>query len=326
MDLRHLEYVVAIVDHGGVGRAATALHVAQPSVSASVRRLERELGVDLFDRIGRRLVLTDAGSTVVDHARQLLAGRERLEAALAEQRGLLAGTLRIVSLPTLATEPLTELVVRFAAAHPGVHVEIAEPVDADDLERRVSDGRSELGLTDLALTSRALRHVPLTAQPIVAVLPPGHGPPEPGSPCHGPRGDGPPGRRRPDEGPPGHGSPAHGPPGRTGTLTVAELADLPLVTTPPGTSTRTLLDQVLRRRHLTADIVVETAHREAIVPLVLAGVGATVLPAPLAADAAVRGAVLAELDPPVRRRVGLVHRPGPLSPAARAFRATAAGH
>src|SRR5919108_194737 len=124
MDLRHLEYVVAIVDHGGVGRAATALHVAQPSVSASVRRLERELRVDLFDRVGRRLVLTDAGSTVVDHARQLLAGRER--------------------------------------------------------------------------------------------------------------------------------------------------GDFPLTPAPPGTSPRTLLAQVVRRHELTADIVIETSHRESIVPLVLA--------------------------------------------------------
>lgn len=288
MDLRHLEFVVAIVDHGGVGRAATALHVAQPSVSASVRRLERELGVDLFDRIGRRLVLTDAGATVVDHARQLLRGRERLEAELAAQRGLVVGVLRLVSLPTLAMEPLTELVVRFAAAHPDVRVSVAEPLDADDLERRVSQGRSELGVTDLALTSRALEHLHLTDQQIVAVLPPGT-----------------------DR--------------SLRTLRATELAGLRLITTPAGTSTRTLLDQVLRRRQLTANIVIETSHREAIVPLVLAGTGATVLPAPLARDAAERGAVLAELDPPVRRRIGLVHRPGPLSPAGRAFRAIAAG-
>ena len=288
MDLRHLEFVVAIVDHGGVGRAATALHVAQPSVSASVRRLERELGVDLFDRIGRRLVLTDAGATVVDHARQLLRGRERLEAELAAQRGVVVGMLRLVSLPTLAMEPLTELVVRFAAAHPDVHVSVAEPLDADDLERRVSQGRSELGVTDLALTSRALQHLHLTDQQIVAVLPPGT-----------------------DR--------------SLRTLKATELAGLRLITTPAGTSTRTLLDQVLRRRQLTANIVIETSHREAIVPLVLAGTGATVLPAPLARDAAEHGAVLAELDPPVRRRIGLVHRPGPLSPAGRAFRAIAAG-
>lgn len=286
MDLRHLEFVVAIVEHGGVGRAATALHVAQPSVSASIRRLERELGVNLFDRIGRRLVLTDAGATVVDHARQLLAGRERLQAELADQQGLLAGTLRLVSLPTLATEPLTALVVAFSARHPAVHIEIDEPVDADDLERRVSDGRSELGLTDLALTSRALHRVHLSDQPIVAVLPPA--------------------------------TPAPG-----GQVTTAQLAHLPLITTPPGTSTRTLLDQALRRHQLAANIVIETSHREAIVPLVLAGIGVTVLPGPLATDAALRGAVLAELDPPLRRRIGLVHRLGALSPAARAFRDTA---
>lgn len=286
MDLRHLEFVVAIVDHGGVGRAATALHVAQPSVSASVRRLERELGVNLFDRIGRRLVPTDAGATVVEHARQLLAGRERLQAELADQRGLLAGTLRLVSLPTLATEPLTALVVAFSAHHPAVRIEIAEPLDADDLERRVSDGRSELGLTDLTLTGRALRRVHLSDQPIVAVLPPTTSVPD-------------------------------------GRLTTAALAHLPLITTPPGTSTRNLLDQALRSHQLAANIVVETGHREAIVPLVLAGTGATVLPGPLAIDAALGGAVLAEIEPPLHRRIGLVHRLGPLSPAASAFRHTA---
>jgi DNA-binding transcriptional LysR family regulator len=283
MDLRHLEFVVAIVDHGGVGRAATALHVAQPSVSSSVRRLERELGVSLFDRIGRRLVLTDAGATVVEYGRHLLAGRERLLAELAGHKGVLAGTLRLVSLPTLATEPLTALVVAFSTRHPAVHVEIAEPVDADDLERRVSDGRSELGITDLALTGRALRRIHLIDQPIVAVLPPATRPP-------------------------------------AGTLNTAALAELPLISTPPGTSSRTLLDQALRRRQLAPNIVVETGHREAIVPLVLAGVGATVLPAALATDAARRGATIAEFDPPLRRRIGLVHRPGTLSPAGRAFR------
>jgi LysR family carnitine catabolism transcriptional activator len=87
-----------------------------------------------------------------------------------------------------------------------------------------------------------------------------------------------------------------------------------LITTPPGTSTRTLLDQALRRHQLADNIMVETSHREAIVPLVLAGLGATVLPGPLATDAAQRGAVLAELDPPLRRRIGLVHRRAPSAP------------
>jgi LysR family transcriptional regulator, carnitine catabolism transcriptional activator len=180
-------------------------------------------------------------------------------------------------------------VVAFSARHPAVHIEIAEPVDADDLERRVCDGRSELGLTDLALTSRPLRRVHLSDQPIVAVLRPAT-------------------------------------PAPSGQPTTAPLADMPLITTPPGTSTRTLLDQALRRHQLAANIVIETSHREAIVPLVLAGTGATVLPGPLATHATRQGAVLAELDPPLRRRIGLVHRPAPLSPAACAFRHTATNH
>jgi LysR family transcriptional regulator, carnitine catabolism transcriptional activator len=115
-------------------------------------------------------------------------------------------------------------------------------------------------------------------------------------------------------------------PAPDGRLTTAELADLPLITTPPGTSTRTLLDQALRRHQLAANIVIETSHPRSHRPLVLAGTGATVLPGPLATHAARQGAVLAELDPPLRRRIGLVYRPAPLSPAARVVRHTATNH
>ncbi|WP_370943249.1 LysR family transcriptional regulator [Amycolatopsis sp. cg5] len=61
MDLRQVEYFVAVVDHGGVTKAAEALFLAQPSLSQAVRQLERELGAELFDRTGRHLVLTAAG-------------------------------------------------------------------------------------------------------------------------------------------------------------------------------------------------------------------------------------------------------------------------
>ncbi|GAA3440471.1 hypothetical protein BJ998_008724 [Kutzneria kofuensis] len=64
MDARQLEYFLAVVDHGGMGRAAAALHVAQPSLSQALRTLERDLGQPLFHRIGRRLVLNDAGLAV----------------------------------------------------------------------------------------------------------------------------------------------------------------------------------------------------------------------------------------------------------------------
>ena len=102
-------------------------------------------------------------------------------------------------------------------------------------------------------------------------------------------------------------------------LTAAALARLPLLATPPGTSTRRLLDQVIARGRVTANVVVETSHRESLVALALAGAGTTLVPAPMAADAAARGGVVRSLHPAVTRRVGLVHRRGVRSPAATAM-------
>jgi DNA-binding transcriptional LysR family regulator len=69
MDARQLEYFLAIVDHDGFGRAAQQLHIAQPSLSQSIANLERELGVQLFHRIGRGVVLSTAGSDLIAPAR-----------------------------------------------------------------------------------------------------------------------------------------------------------------------------------------------------------------------------------------------------------------
>ena len=78
MDLRQIEQVLAVFDHGSVTAAARSLHLAQPSVSETLRRTERELGTPLFHRVGRRLVPTPAGDAFVGPARQLLRDRDGL--------------------------------------------------------------------------------------------------------------------------------------------------------------------------------------------------------------------------------------------------------
>src|SRR5436305_13861162 len=101
MELRQLEYVVAVVDHGGFTRAATALHVAQPSLSHGIRTLERELGVELFVRAGRSVRLTAGGEVVVDGARRLLRDMADVQATAAAIADLRVGRLDIVAIPTL---------------------------------------------------------------------------------------------------------------------------------------------------------------------------------------------------------------------------------
>ena len=94
---------------------------------------------------------------------------------------------------------------------------------------------------------------------------------------------------------------------------------MPLITAPHGTSTRKLMDQALSSARISPRVAVETGQREAIVPLVLAGAGTSFLPRPMALDAARQGAVVVPLDPLLVRTIGLLFRPGPLSPAGAAF-------
>lgn len=286
MDLRELRAVVAVVDEGGFTKAATALHVAQPSLSQTIARLERELGARLFDRVGRGVVLTAAGAAILEPARQALRAAETARAAAAAVQGLSAGRLDVASLPTLAIDPTAALVGAFRRAAPGVAVRLHAPEEPDALRGLVRSGVCELGVTE-ADHSRddALVAHELSAQAYVAVLPPG------------------------TTGVGGHGQ----------ALSVERLSDMAFVTTPSGTSTRRLVDAAFATAGQSLTVAVETSYRDVIVPLVLEGAGVSVLPAHLAAGAAAQGAVVRPIEPAITRRVAIVSRAGPVSPAADAF-------
>jgi LysR family carnitine catabolism transcriptional activator len=298
---------LAVVEDGGVTRAAHRLHVAQPSLSQALRALERELGAELFQRVGRGLRLTAAGEALIGPARQALRVMDTARAAVGEVAELAAGTLQIAALATLAVDPLSALIGRFRRAHPGVVIRVREPESAAAVSTLVRAGECELGLAHLPLPQENLRTVALGEQELLFVLPPGSDPPSRSRSCRSDDALHETSARKPQQ-----------------VLALAALREVPLVVSPPGTSTRMLLEQALQAVEITPRIVVETEAREAIVPLVLAGAGAALLPATLAEEAARRGAIVRAARPRIVRRIGLVQRDGPLSPAARAFSALAA--
>src|SRR5690348_10161914 len=100
MDSRQLEYFLAVVDHGGMSAAAAALHLSQPSLSQAIRGLERDLGVPLFHRVGRRVVPSAAGEALVPPARQVLRDLRTARASVDAVRGLDGGRLDIATLST----------------------------------------------------------------------------------------------------------------------------------------------------------------------------------------------------------------------------------
>jgi DNA-binding transcriptional LysR family regulator len=283
MDARQLRYFLAVVDHGGVTAAARALHLTQPSLSQSVRTLESELGTALFERIGRRLRPTGAGEALVGPARQVLRDLEQAHGAVGAVRGLAAGRLDIATLATLAVDPLARLTGAFRRRYPELSLRLVAPESADAVRELVLSGDCEIGLEHLAAPAAELAILPLGRQQLFVVLPP---------------------RTAVDGDKP---------------LGFGALAGLAWVASPVGSSTRTLLEESLAGHGITPQIAVETPHREAIVPLVLAGAGSALLPGALARHAARRGAVVRATKPRIDREIALVHRKGPLGPAAAAF-------
>ncbi len=283
MEIRQVEHALAVADTGGFTAAADEVHITQPALSQSVAALERDLGVPLFRRLGRRVALTPAGEAFVGPARQLLRAAEAARVATAEVAELRAGHVDVVSLRTLAVDPLVDLVGRFRAAHPGVSVRVTAQDDRAALLAQVRRGEAELGLAEVGGDVPGLEVHPVATQEVLLVAPPG--------------------ARLP----------------RSRRVPTARLGSMDLVTSPVGTSTRALLDDACAAAGVEPHVVVETAHRDALAPLVVAGAGSALLAGPQARQAEAGGAVVARLDPPLRRRVGFVHRPDALAPAAAAL-------
>ena len=128
LDLRRLTYFLAVVDEGGFTNAAKALFVSQPAFSLAVRQLEEEVGTELLYRLGRGVRLTPAGEAFVGPARTgSPVRRDRSGVGGLHRRARDRDILLSGSLLTLAADPLADLVGRFRAAHPGVHVDLAAP-------------------------------------------------------------------------------------------------------------------------------------------------------------------------------------------------------
>ncbi|MEU4693685.1 LysR family transcriptional regulator [Actinoplanes sp. NPDC023714] len=169
MELRHLRYFVAIAEAGTVSAAAARLHVTQPSLSRQLRQLERDLGVDLFDLVGRRLLLSPAGRTLLPLARDVLGRAGALRAAAAfHARGRLERLT--IGAPTVT---LTDVVAPFIA---GLRADdpTADVLGADGLSPAET---LRLG-ADLAISTVAagdpFRSRPLAVLPVWAYVPPSH--------------------------------------------------------------------------------------------------------------------------------------------------------
>lgn len=173
MELQQLRYLCAIVETGSFSRAAEHCHVAQPSLSQQISKLEDELGTRLFDRLGRSVRLTDAGRTFLPHARNVLHQTELARSEVDGRRRDARGTVIVGVIPTIAPYYLPERIAAFMKKFPESTLRVVEettPVLVEGLRNLAID----IAILSLPLGHREFEVVPLLTERLYAALPADH--------------------------------------------------------------------------------------------------------------------------------------------------------
>lgn len=240
MDLRQLTTLVAIADHGSFSAAARAMYTVQSNVSGHIARLERELGVTLVDR--QRGGLTDEGTLVVDRARRVIHELDDIAAEMASRGDEVRGDARIGFIGTTARWILPQLLAHMERAHPGVHIVIHEGNTTNLIPRLISQ-HLDGALTHLPVDDPELAVEPLFVEDLVLLAHGGH----PLAKC--------------DE------------------ISLAELAQQPLLLPPTGTALRRVLDRAASSADVELQAQVEIDGVRLMASLAFEGYGAAIVPA-----------------------------------------------
>src|SRR5918998_2424012 len=166
MTLQQLQYFLAAVEHGSFSAAADSLHLAQPSLSEQIRRLEAELGSPLFARGGRGLELTEAGKLLRPHAERTIAAADEARASVREVTQLTGGTVSFGTFGNAPYQLLSDLVQDFRSRHPQVRVRLMG-LNSSTVADAVRDGRLEAGLISLPVDDTGLEVKPLVRDQVV---------------------------------------------------------------------------------------------------------------------------------------------------------------
>ena len=311
MELRQLEYFVAVADERNFTRAAAKLHVSQPGVSAQIRQLERELGQELLDRSGRVTRLTEAGEAVLPFARAALGAVAAARLAVDELSGLLRGHVAVGMVVQVASLDIPDLLAVFHERHPAIEITLAED-SSDHLAEGVRAGAYDLAVIGLAPMPPLPPLAPLAPLAPSSLRSPGaqHGlglqvvadEPIVAAVCADPV-------------PAGLATLA----GAT-SVALAEIAGQALISLPVGTGLRACVDAAYASAGLRPHVAFEATDPRTLARLAARGLGLAFLPASVARSHGEGLRVLAVRDPEMRGRLALAWRTeGPVSPAARAL-------
>lgn len=271
MELRHLIYFEAVARHEHVSKAAVELMVSQPAITKQLHDLERELrGGPLFERVGRRLRLTETGRAFLGHTRAILAQVEAARAEMRERGDLHGGRVGIGAPPTVSERLLPDVLRAFHRSYPELELQVHEG-STSDLMALLDRGEIELAVVTLPVTARGLRVTRLFSERLVVIVERGHA--------------------------------LAGRP----SVAMAALAEERFLLYSPGGYVREATLRACREAGFLPKVVLDSGSMELLLRLAEAGLGIAVIP-PLALKGDERLAVLELEGAPLERTMALVSR------------------
>ncbi|MBY5377278.1 LysR substrate-binding domain-containing protein [Rhizobium leguminosarum] len=295
MDVGQLKTLIHVAEVGSLSRAAERMNIAQPALSRQVRLLEEELGVQLFERHGRGMIVTPAGEDVLHHAAKIMSELDAIRACASTAKKTLTGVVQVGTTPTVAEFVTVPLMQQAGSSHPSLSLRFTSAFSGHLMEW-LKRGELDVALSYDPDPQASLRIEPIMVENLLLI----------GPPSQGLRLDGP--------------------------IAFEALARLPLVLPSPRHGLRRIVEECADRAFIKLTSTVEVDSFGAMIALAQNGFGCTVLPLPPVYDFVKRGLLTAAplIDPvPSRRLVVAFAADRPTSAAARfignTFRSIASG-
>ncbi|MFC4302900.1 LysR family transcriptional regulator [Cohnella boryungensis] len=245
MEFRQLLYAIQIASERNFSRAAEKLHIAQPSLSQQLSKLEKELGVLLFKRSTNSVELTYAGSVFVEKAQQIVDMADQLRREMEDIADMRKGRLVVGSLPMTGSHVLPHVLPAFREAYPNIEVVLTEE-STRRLEQLTASGGTDVSLLSLPLIEPSLAYVPVLEEGICLAVPPDH--------------------------------PLAEPQYRDTLISVARLKDEPFILLKKGQGFRAIAHDLCTAAGFSPAVVFESGNIETVQSLVAAGMGIAFLP------------------------------------------------
>ncbi len=242
MQLDQLKAFSAVVKKGGFERAMESIHLSQPAISIRVKELEKQLGTELFKRLGRRIELTDAGRIVAEYTDRVMIVLDEMILAIDELKGFKRGQLRCGATTTIAVHLLPKVLVQFKRTFPNVEIKIVVEKTAE-IEKQILANELDLGMVSGTMTNpSAFKVVHYLTDEFVLITPPDH--------------------------------PLAGRP----KVTLKQIAKFPLILRDKGSLPRSIIDESFRAAGLSYDCMMVIETSEALKKAVAEGLGCSITP------------------------------------------------